>query len=102
ERNSTVVSFGFSSTSFFSIFSSFFATVALSYLSMIPLWGCFVIRGHAAPIQGYLDYSVYQPQRPIPARDLKDVGHCVCQVLQACTQGRWRISIPVLHRPVDH
>src|SRR5581483_7708674 len=80
-RNSTVVSFGFSSAAFFSAMSSFLATFALST----------VLNPRAT-------YSVYQPQRPVPAGVLKQMGEGIGEPV---SPSAWRFIVQRLHRPVD-
>src|SRR5579864_1797687 len=109
DRNSTVVSFGFSSTLFFSKTASLFATFVFR---QVATW-C-LRSGRAALARLELAFtqslndpmtqspSVYQPQRPVPARDLKDVRHRICQMLQPALNRSRRIAIPIFHGPINH
>src|SRR4051812_42610196 len=47
------------------------------------------------------DLSVYQPQCPVPARDLKEVGYRVGKVMKPPTKAGGNIPVPIPHRPVD-
>src|ERR1700693_2882650 len=98
-RNSTVVSLGFSSTSLTS-FSLF-----LSLLSFLAT----VFNPSRFQITKLLNYpitkfsSLHQPQRAVPARDLKDMRDRIGKVIEFITHGRRRRDIPLspLHRPVN-
>src|SRR6202158_5047224 len=46
-------------------------------------------------------YSVYQSQRAVPARDLKDVSNRVREVIEPALNRRRRIFVPVPYRPVN-
>src|SRR5208282_3364414 len=94
ERNSTVVSRGFSSTStsFFALLS-FFATVI--YPSRL---GCRTARLILAA-----ESLIHQPQGPVPARDLKNVRHRIGKMRQfSCHRVRpCSLAVSLLHRPVN-
>jgi len=45
---------------------------------------------------------VYQPQGPVPSRDLKQMRDRVREVIEPPAQTGRRIPVPVLHRPVNH
>src|ERR1700757_1025260 len=46
-------------------------------------------------------YSVYQPKRAVPARDLKDVSDGVREVIEPALNRRRWIFVPVPHGPVN-
>src|SRR5580692_457703 len=94
ERNSTVVSRGLSSTStsFFAL-PSFFATVI--HPSRLD---CRTARPILAG-----ESLIHQPQCPVPARDLKNVGYRISKMRQAAG---YRVrprsfAVSLLHRPVN-
>src|SRR5262249_49907641 len=45
--------------------------------------------------------SVYQPECPIPSRDLEQMGKRIRQMLETATEGRFSLMIPILYRPVN-
>src|SRR5579862_1953143 len=45
--------------------------------------------------------SVYQPERPIPSRDLKQVGKCIREMLQTAAERRFNLMVKILHRPIN-
>src|SRR5579864_1138472 len=86
-RNSTVVSFGFSSFG-----------VSESGFSLPPFTSTLLSLFATITFPYFLKISVYQPQRAIPARDLEEVRHGIRHMLQPA--GR-RIRVNGLHRPVN-
>src|SRR5271166_3829409 len=96
ERNSTVVSFGFSFSTLFSGLSSFFATLNVP----VPN-GIFSAQISRPETARRWEYSVYQPESAVPARDLKDVSDGVRHVIQPARDRSRGVPVPVLHRPVN-
>src|SRR3984885_14371419 len=89
DRNSTVVSRGFSSSSFFALLSFFATVINPSHL------GCKAILS--------AETLIHQPQRPVPARDLEEMSHRVNKVRQFAGYGSWcsDLAISFLYRPVN-
>src|SRR5947209_3543720 len=90
-RNSTVVSFGFSSTAFLSTTSLFFATIVFSILSN-------ACKNLCSSVPTSRPQLVYQPQRAAPARVLKQMCQRICESVSLAAA---RVFIGTLHRPVD-
>src|SRR5271166_3659877 len=137
-RNSTVVSFGFSSATTLSSTFSFLATFisfgsssatvpssagvppAVGRLSRPPATVNHPWKGTASAVQVRIrarlqpcrkatkkngasaPASVYQPQRPVPARDLKQVRDPIRNVIQPALQRPHPMVIPIPHRPINH
>src|SRR6202041_1255815 len=89
DRNSTLLSRGFSSRSLFA-FLSFFATV------INPSQPAFEAILSAETL-------IHQPQRPVPPRDLEEMRGCVNKVRQFASYGTWcsDLAISFLYRPVN-
>src|SRR3984957_20504517 len=53
------------------------------------------------PMDETISSLVYQPQCPIPARDLQHMRHRVRDVVELAAQRRCRIAVPGSYRPVN-